>query len=56
MQSETQRKKFMHDREVLNFRVDPFFKVEQRSKADFTVANIYFWLPIFWKDRLQTNI
>ena len=32
MQSETQRKNFMHDREVLSFSVPPFFKVEQKKQ------------------------
>ena len=30
-----QRKTFMHDREVLNFRVAPFFKVEQKKQGWF---------------------
>ena len=35
MQSETQRKTFMHDRQELNFRVAPFFKVEQKKQGWF---------------------
>ena len=35
MQSETQRKNFMHDREVLSFCVPPFFKVEQKKQSWF---------------------
>ena len=35
MQSETQRKNFMHDREVLSFSVPPFFKVEQKKQSWF---------------------
>ena len=33
MQSETQRKNFMHDREVFSFCVPSFFKVEQKKQS-----------------------
>ena len=53
MQSETQRKNFMHDREVFSFCVPSFFKVEQKKQSWFYSREyIYFWLTIFRNDRV----
>ena len=47
MQSETQSKKIHAWQSA-----QPLCKSSKRGKADFTVGNIYFLLPIFQKDRV----